>query len=92
MLTYEDCCDLCEFSQEEIAAIAEHEHLDRIQALATAEYLVNTEGGERMIRRMIIDNIRQARASENVTHENELKQVLLYFLHTHPRHACEPRS
>ncbi|MFT6915549.1 MAG: hypothetical protein ACJAWL_001858 [Motiliproteus sp.] len=89
MLTYEDCCDLCEFTEDEIAAIAEHEHLQRIQALATAEYLVHTEGGERMIRQMIIDDIRNARSSGDVQHENELKQVLLYFLHTHPRHACK---
>lgn len=92
MLTYEDCCDLCEFSQEEIDAIAEHEHLERIQALAKAEYLVHTEGGERKIRRMIIDNIHQARASNNLAHEEELKQVLLYFLNTHPNHACKPRG
>ncbi|MFT5720771.1 MAG: hypothetical protein ACI9W6_001071 [Motiliproteus sp.] len=92
MLTYEDCCDLCEFTEEEIAAIAEHQHLQRIQALATAEYLVHTEGGERMIRQMIIDDIRSAHSFGNVQHEKELKQVLLYFLHTHPRHACKPRT
>ena len=90
MLTYEDCCDICEFTHEEIDAIAEHEHLQLIQALATAEYLVHTEGGERMIRRMIIDDIRNANSTGNFKHENELKQVMLYFFHTHPRHACKP--
>lgn len=92
MLTYEDCCDQCEFTQAEIDAIAEHENLQRIQALATAEYLIQTEGGERVIRRMIIDDIRNAKNSGNVKHANELKQVLLYFIHTHPRHAYKPST
>ena len=87
MLTYEDCRDLCEFSQEEIDAIAEHENLQRIQALAEAEYLVHTEGGERIIRRMIIDDIHNAHTSRNFTHEKDLKLVLMHFMHTHPRHV-----
>ncbi len=87
MLTYEDCCDLCDFTEAEIAAVAEHEHLQRIQALAKAKYLVQKEGGERMIRKMIIDDIHHANASGNLEHEKELKQVLWYFVQSHPRHA-----
>tara|TARA_R110001583_G_C5534709_1_gene398867 strand:- start:519 stop:788 length:270 start_codon:yes stop_codon:yes gene_type:complete len=89
MLTYEDCCDFYELSQGEIDAVAEHEHLPRIQALAKALYLVKSEGGERMIRRIIIDDIHQARANMDLKHEDELKQVLLYFIQTHPCHACK---
>ncbi len=87
MLTYEDCLDMCDLTQAEIDAIAEHEHTDRIQALATAEYLVHNKGGERRIRKMIIDDIRHARAHGNSAHEMELKQVLVHFIKSHPRHA-----
>jgi len=89
MLTYEDCCEFCEFTEAEIDAIAEHEHLQRIQAIAKAEYLVQEEGGERMIRKMIIDDIHHANACGNTEHEKELKQVLLYFVQSHPRHGCK---
>lgn len=87
MLTYEDCLEMCELSDEEIKAIAEHEHIDRIQALAKAEYLVCTDGGERMIRRMIIDDIRHARDQGKHDHERDLKRVLVHFIRSHPRHS-----
>ncbi|MFT6913905.1 MAG: hypothetical protein ACJAWL_000191 [Motiliproteus sp.] len=92
MLTYEDCCDFYELSRGGVGAVAEHEHLPRIQALGRAVYLVRSEGGERMIRRMIIDDIRYARATQNFQHEEELKQVLLYFIQTHPNHACKAKG
>ncbi len=87
MLTYEDCLEMCELTQEEIDAVAEHEHLHRIQAIATANYLVHTDGGERMIRRMIIDDIRHAQKAGNCDHEADLKRVLALFISTHPRHT-----
>ena len=33
MLTYQDCVGLCELSEAEIRAIAEHEHLPEVVAL-----------------------------------------------------------
>ncbi|WP_207063080.1 hypothetical protein [Motiliproteus sp. SC1-56] len=92
MLTYEDCLDMCDLTQEEIDAVAEHEHMDRIQALATAEYLIHTDGGERSIRKMIIDDIRAARAHGDEAHEQTLKQVLVHFIQTHPRHHSASRQ
>ena len=86
MLTYEDCLDMCDLTQEEIDAIAEHEHTDRIHALATGGYLVQRKGGERMIRRMIIDDIRHAQEMGDNSHEKELKQVLVHFIKNHPKH------
>ena len=90
MLTYEDCLELCDLTLEEIDAVAEHESLQRIQAIATAEYLVHTEGGERKIRRMIIDDIRHAQESGDGDHATELKRVLALFIKTHPKHAPAP--
>ncbi len=87
MLTYEDCLDMCDLSQDEIYAIAEHEHIDRLQAVATAEFLTHCEGGERKIRRMIIDDIRRARMHGHKEHERELKRAFTHFVKTHPNHS-----
>lgn len=87
MLTYEDCLELCDLSQEEIDAVAEHQHSDRIQALAEADYLIHCEGGVHKIRRMIVDDIRHAQCCGNRQHEMDLKRVLVHFIKTHPQHA-----
>ncbi len=89
MLTYQDCLDMCDLTHEEINAIAEHEHIDQYHALAAGGYLVQAKGGERLIRKMIIDDIRNAQAIGNRNHEEELKQVLGHFIHTHPHHELK---
>ena len=92
MLTYEDCLDMSILTQDEIDAVAEHEHLSSIVALAKAEYLITAEGGERMIRKMIIDDIHHAQKTSNKEHETELKHVLALFIKTHPNHKSEHKS
>lgn len=87
MLTYEDCLELCELTEAEINAIAEYEHTDPIHALAKAEYLVCSNGGERMIRRMIIEDIRHAQERGKQDHAHDLKRVLVHFIKTHPKHG-----
>ena len=58
MLTLEDCIGLSELDEEEILAIAEHEHIPEMAAVEMGNYLCHTPEGERRIRRMIIDDIR----------------------------------
>ena len=41
MITLEDCIGLCGLTEEEVLAIAEHEHLPEIAATALAEYLLS---------------------------------------------------
>ncbi|MEH6628542.1 MAG: hypothetical protein V7739_19050 [Motiliproteus sp.] len=89
MLTYEDCLDMCDLTKEEINAIAEYKHTDHFHALATGGYLVAAKGGERLIRKMIIDDIRQAQALGNRNHESELKQVFVHYIHHHPDHELK---
>ena len=40
MLTFEDCLELCALSDEEIRAIAEHEHTPEIVALELGDFLI----------------------------------------------------
>ena len=43
MLSYEDCVELSDLTEEEIVAIAEHEHLPEMAALELGSYLVHTD-------------------------------------------------
>ncbi len=85
MLTFEDCLALSDLSLEEIAAIAEHEHIPEIIAIEMGEYLMHTENGERRISRMIIDDIMEHRKQGNAERVERLELVLQHFVATHPK-------
>ena len=85
MLTYEDCLALSGLTEEEIDAIAEHEHLSAIVAAECANYLCRTANGEARIRRYILDDIANARARGDLKHALALKLVLKHFVESHPR-------
>lgn len=83
MLTFDDCVGLSELTAEEISAIAEHEHLSDMVALELGNYLVHTADGEKRIKAMIADDIREAQASGNFKHASTLKLVLKHYLEHH---------
>jgi len=83
MLTYQECLDLCGLSEEEIAAIAEHEHMEPIIAMALGQYLV-THQDEQRIKRIILDDIKHAKIKGDQQHVDALNKVLKHFLATHP--------
>ncbi len=85
MLTYEDCLEFCGLSEEEVAAIAEHEHLPEMVAVELGNYLVLSEDGTPMIRRIILDDIRDARRHGHPERAQRLELVLKHFVATHPR-------
>jgi hypothetical protein len=85
MITLEDCVGLCGLTQEEVLAIAEHEHLPQIVATALAQYLLSLEHGSEKVRDIIVDDIRQAQLIEgNKAQVLMLLHVLHHFLKTHP--------
>ena len=49
-LGFEDCVGLCDLTEEEVLAIAEHEHIPAMAAVQLADYLVHTPGGEQRIK------------------------------------------
>src|SRR6516164_3649009 len=85
MITLEDCVGFCGLTEEEVLAIAEHEHLPEIAATALAQYLLSQEHGSERVRDMIVDDIRCAQVN-GVTKEKVLMllHVLHHFLKTHP--------
>jgi hypothetical protein len=79
----EDCLALCDLTREEIAAIAEHEHLPETVAMELGDYLPHTADGQKHIRRMIEDDIADAQARSDFRHSAELKLALEHFCETH---------
>jgi hypothetical protein len=83
MITLQDCIGLCGLTEEEVLAVAEHEHLPEIAATALAQYLLSQEHGPEKIRDMIVDDVRQAQRSGDKKHVLTLLRVLHHFLNTH---------
>ena len=83
MLTYEDCVGLCDLTAEEVEAIAEHDHIPQIVAAELGSYLVHTEEGIPMIRRLILEDIEHARKRGDIKHAASLNLVLKHFVENH---------
>lgn len=89
MLTLQDCVALCDLTEEEVLAIAEHEHIPEIAAAELGSYLVHAPGGEMRLKTMFRDDLAAARASGARARELALKLMLCRFIREHPR--CEER-
>jgi len=92
MLSLEDCIAFSSLTEEEIAAIAEHEHLPMMVATELGNYLVETPDGSRYIKRMIRDDIEAARARGDLVRELALKLVLRHYLSCHPECVAVAKS
>ena len=84
MISLEDCVALSGLAEEEVLAIAEHEHLPEIAATALAQYLSKEEHGMEKIRDMIVDDIRLAQQRQDKPHILTLLHVLHHFLKSYP--------
>lgn len=84
MLTYEDCVGMSDLIEEEVDAIAEHEHIPNIVATELGNYLVHEEPGIPKIRRIILDDIEMAEQKGDKEHALALKLTLRHFVQTHP--------
>lgn len=83
MLTIEDCIELSDLTEEEILAIAEHEHIPEMVAVELGSYLVHTPSGEKRIKRMIRDDLEEARAKGDTRRIAMLKMVLKHYVEHH---------
>ena len=87
MISLEDCIALCGLTDDEVAAIAEHEHLPDLAAAVLGQYLLHQQHGPDQIRRMIVDDIRRALQSGDKAHAAALFGALRHFMSSYP--ACE---
>jgi hypothetical protein len=84
MISLEDCIAFSGLAEDEVLAIAEHEHVPEIAAAALAQYLLQHEHGTERIRDMIVDDIRAAQRHGDKAHVRTLLHVLHHFLKSHP--------
>ena len=89
MLTLEDCLGLCELTEQEVLAIAHHEHIPEMVAVELANYLVHAPDGEMQIKTIIRDDIAEAHSRGDGSAELGLKLVLREFVLQHPH--CDER-
>jgi hypothetical protein len=80
MLTLNDCIALSDLTAEEVAAIAEHEHLPEVVAAEFGCYLIHCPDGERAIKAIIRNHIAAAQARRDFRRAGELKLVLQHFV------------
>lgn len=89
MLSYQDCVELSDLTEEEIEAIAQHEHLPEMAALELGSYLVHTDQGIPMIKRIILEDIEEERRRGDAEKVLQLKLVLKHFVDTHPENRAK---
>lgn len=84
MLDLRDCMDFLDLTDEEIEALAMHEHVPLIVASELGSYLLQSPDGVPMIKRAIIDDIEEAEARGDEAQATRLRATLAHFVATHP--------
>jgi Family of unknown function (DUF6455) len=80
MVTYEDCLGFSALTPEAIAAVARHEQIPDILALELGAQLCATREGQDAVKRMILDDIEDARDRGDTKVAAHLEQVLRHFV------------
>lgn len=87
MITLEDCLAFCNLTEEEILAIAEHEQMPEMAAIALGEYLLHEGKGADKIFQIVVDDIRAAQARNDREAVQALLHVLHHFIKRYPEAA-----
>ena len=90
MLSLDDLMGMCECSEEEIEAIAMHEHIPDAVASEMAAYLIHCPDGVPRIRKIILEDIELARHKGDEAQVQRLNDVLVHFIAKHPEY--QPRA
>ena len=83
MLTYLDCLGMCDFSQDEINAIAHHEHISGMQAIALAEGLIHRRDGAVKLEQLLLDELAEAIREGDDRRALSMELLLQRFRHQH---------
>lgn len=84
MINLDDIADMTCLTRDEIAAIAEHEHIGDARASLLGEYLMHTHKGPQQVQRMICEDIRDALRQGDMPHARTLFATLRAFAAAHP--------
>lgn len=92
MITPEEVVAMTGLTDDEVAAIAEHEHETEILAASMVDYLMHRHGGPQAINRMICEDIREALHRHDLVHARALYGTLKHFIATYPGAAQGPET
>lgn len=84
MLNLQDIIGMCDCTEEEIAAVAMHEHVPEAVAAELASYIIHSKDGVPKLRAIIKEDIEEAQRKGHTDQAAQLKQVLMHFIATHP--------
>lgn len=84
MISLDDIEDITDLTRDEIAAIAEHEHVGLVKASILGDYLMHQHHGPQHIQQMICEDIREALHKDDLGHARDLFAVLRHFIEEHP--------
>lgn len=84
MIALDDIEDMSCLDRDQIAAIAEHEHLGDMDASMMGEYLMHLHKGAQKVQQMICDDLRVAMRKGDLSHARQLFQTLQRFIKDHP--------
>jgi len=84
MINENDIMDMTCLTRAEIAAIAEHEHVDDVSAAEMGEYMMHMHHGPQRVQKMICEDIQAALRADDVAHARALYKTLKEFLIAHP--------
>lgn len=84
MLSLQECIDFSDLSEDEIEAIAEHEHVPEIVAAEIGATLLQTTSGVCLIKLYLLENIEHARARGQFDKARRLEVLYRSFDREHP--------
>lgn len=84
MISMDDIVGMTDLTEEEVAAIAEHEHMAMAPAAALADYLMHHHKGPAEVQRMICEDIRAALHRDDLDHAKALFGALHHYMSEHP--------
>lgn len=83
MLSLQECFDLSDLSEDEIEAIAEHEHIPPIVAAELGTTLLKTRTGLCLLRLYLLEAIERARETGDFVKAKRLDQIYSRLEHEH---------
>lgn len=84
MLSLQECIDFSDLTEDEIEAIAEHEHVPEIVAAEIGATLLQTNSGVCLIKLYLLENIEHARSRGHYDKANRLDELYRRFNRDHP--------
>ncbi|MFZ5464075.1 MAG: hypothetical protein ACOZCP_04255 [Pseudomonadota bacterium] len=84
MLSLQECFDLSDLSEDEIEAIAEHEHVPPIIAAELGTTLLKTKTGMCLLKVYLLEAIEKARLAGDFDKAERLDSIYSRFEREHP--------